>query len=61
PLLGEKVYVRDFRGPRIEAERPMLHAAELGFEHPRTGEPVRFEEEPPQDFRELLHRLRGSR
>jgi 23S rRNA pseudouridine1911/1915/1917 synthase len=58
PLLGEAVYIRDFSGPRIAAPRPMLHAATLGFRHPRDGRPVLCEEPPPEDFAELLARLR---
>jgi 23S rRNA pseudouridine1911/1915/1917 synthase len=57
PLVGEPVYVRDFPGPRIAAPRPMLHATELAFDHPRTGERVRFEEPPPDDFEEMRRAL----
>jgi 23S rRNA pseudouridine1911/1915/1917 synthase len=60
PLVGEPVYVRDFRGERLAAPRPMLHARTLGFEHPRTGEPVRFESPCPPDFLEVLGRLGGA-
>ena len=58
PLVGETVYIRDWRGPVIPAPRLMLHAAVLGFDHPRTEKPVRFEEPPPADFAEVLARLR---
>jgi 23S rRNA pseudouridine1911/1915/1917 synthase len=50
PLLGEAVYIRDFTAPRIAAERVMLHARSLAFLHPRSGERVSFEREPPADF-----------
>lgn len=59
PLLGEPVYIRDLRGPRIEAPRPMLHARELGFVHPGNGRPVHFEDPPPADFERCLTSLRG--
>lgn len=59
PLLGEPVYRRDFAGPWIRAPRPMLHAAELGFEHPRTGRDVRVRVELPKDFEDALTALRG--
>jgi 23S rRNA pseudouridine1911/1915/1917 synthase len=49
---GAKVAV----APRLD--RPALHAALLGFTHPRTGARVRFEAPPPEDFREALARLR---
>lgn len=58
PLVGEPVYIRDYGQPLIAAPRPMLHAAILGFAHPRTGEPLRFELAPTPDFLELLERLR---
>src|SRR5262249_7446653 len=58
PLVGERVYVRDFKSTLIPAPRLMLHAAELGFIHPDREEPMRFREEPPADFRETLARLR---
>jgi len=59
PLVGEPVYVRDYRGTRIEAPRPMLHAAVLGFEHPATSRVLRFERPPPRDFADVLERLRA--
>lgn len=58
PLAGESVYIRDYEGPRIEATRPMLHAAHLAFDHPRTGERVVLDTPPPADFTALLERLR---
>ncbi|MET0287403.1 MAG: RluA family pseudouridine synthase [Polyangiales bacterium] len=61
PLLGERVYIRDYKGPRIEAERPMLHAAELGFIHPRTERELSFRSEPPKDFAALLASLTPKR
>ena len=66
PIVGERVYVREYRGPRIAAPRVdgsaaggtsrlrlMLHATVLGFEHPKTGRHVRWEEPPPADFSNL--------
>lgn len=58
PLVGETVYIRDWRGPVLPAPRPMLHATVLGFVHPRTGKSLRFEEPAPADFRAVLERLR---
>lgn len=58
PLVGEAVYVREYRGQPIDAPRMMLHAAELGFEHPITGESLAFADDPPSDFAEVLGRLR---
>jgi len=59
PLVGERVYIRDYQGPKIDAPRTMLHARTLGFPHPKTGERVSFEREAPEDFREMLEGLRG--
>ena len=58
PLVGEKVYKRDYRRRMIKAPRTMLHARTLGFEHPRSREAMLFESEPPRDFAELLESLR---
>src|SRR5262249_14147444 len=58
PLVGERVYIRDYDGPLLKSPRILLHAAELGFVHPATGEEMRFAEPPPKDFDEILGRLR---
>ncbi|MET0596105.1 MAG: RluA family pseudouridine synthase, partial [Polyangiaceae bacterium] len=54
PLVGERVYVRDYEGERIAAPRPMLHAAELGFVHPVRNDEMRFEAPLPADFVAML-------
>ncbi len=68
PLCGEKVYNQAlFRPPYVDssgAPRLVLHAAELGFEHPITGERLHFETPMPPDlagFIEKLRRRRGKR
>jgi 23S rRNA pseudouridine1911/1915/1917 synthase len=61
PLVGERVYVRRHSGPLLPAPRLMLHARELGFVHPRTGEDVSFSREPPEDFEDTLRRLAAKR
>lgn len=56
PLAGDPVY-----GPRavIKAlEGQCLHAKELGFVHPVTGQELRFDSELPPYFQEYLTRLR---
>jgi 23S rRNA pseudouridine1911/1915/1917 synthase len=50
PLLGEQVYIRDYGQPLLAAPRIMLHAAILGFDHPMTRRPLRFEQGWPDDF-----------
>jgi len=61
PVVGERVYVRRFAGPLLEAPRLMLHAAELGFVHPATEREMRWEQPMPDDMREVLARLRDGR
>jgi 23S rRNA pseudouridine1911/1915/1917 synthase len=58
PVVGERVYVRGWAGPLIEAPRLMLHAAELGFVHPATQREMRWELPMPDDMRAVLERLR---
>ncbi len=58
PILGEPVYIRDYREPRLEASRLMLHAEFLGFKHPATGEDVSWESPMPPAMRQTLDALR---
>jgi 23S rRNA pseudouridine1911/1915/1917 synthase len=56
------VYGKKSRDPRVQAAsdelgRQALHARILGFTHPITGAPMRFEVEPPEDFRRALAML----
>ncbi|OWY61525.1 hypothetical protein B7486_63335, partial [cyanobacterium TDX16] len=45
-----------YRGvrPALRAPRPMLHAAHLGFDHPKTDERLRFDSPRPADFEAVL-------
>lgn len=68
PILGDPVY-----GTRFKASvnkllpaaadalaalgRQALHAAELGFDHPRTGKHMHFESAPPADVSALIAAL----
>jgi 23S rRNA pseudouridine1911/1915/1917 synthase len=66
PLVGEHVYVRGFvdRGVRAPAgleARTLLHAAELGFEHPSSGGTVLYVREQPRDFVAWRKHLEGLR
>ena len=58
-LVGEQRYVF---GPGqlrpIDFPRQALHAARLGFRHPKSGQPVQFEAPMPADFLALIDRLR---
>jgi 23S rRNA pseudouridine1911/1915/1917 synthase len=57
PLIGERVYIRGFARDLIPAPRLMLHAAELGFVHPATGEELQFALPMPDDMRQVHDRL----
>ncbi len=74
PLIGDPVYGRGpgLSGlkPGDEAadaalnaiagfRRQALHAAVLGFTHPISGENLRFEADPPEDFKRLSEALRA--
>ena len=66
PLLGDAVYGRKARDMKVRAVadalgRQALHAAVLGFAHPVTGEALRFESKPPDDFARALATLRALR
>ena len=63
PICGEKVYRQPLfdKPPPPDASgapRIALHAAELGFTHPMTGESMRFEMPLPDDLAEFVARLR---
>jgi len=58
PIVGDRVYVRDYPGPLIAARRLMLHAAELGFLHPYDGRRMDFVEPIPNDMAALIAELR---
>lgn len=55
PLVGDGRYGGD--RPAIELDRPWLHAARLGFEHPDTGEHIAFASDLPVDLAAVLSRL----
>jgi 23S rRNA pseudouridine1911/1915/1917 synthase len=52
PLVGDPVYGQ--RRPNLGLERPFLHAAELAFDHPTTGERVTFTSRLPPDLQQWL-------
>jgi len=73
PVLGDQTYGKhrwlkaDGKGPAFERAtaaakafpRQALHAAILGFAHPITHKPLRFERSPPIDMAALIEALRG--
>jgi len=61
PLVGDLVYGADPRlAERLAMKRPWLHAMELEFRHPATGERVHFSAPYPPDLEESLASLRRS-
>jgi 23S rRNA pseudouridine1911/1915/1917 synthase len=71
PIVGDPVYLRrvpaaaaklpaPLRAKMLDFPRQALHAARLGFAHPRTGEPLSFETPVPADMAGLLAALDGA-
>ena len=56
PLVGDPVYGQ--RRPKLQLERPFLHAVELVFDHPATGQPVTYRSELAADLAARLATLR---
>ncbi len=56
PVVGDTVY--GWRKQRIKLKRQFLHAQELAFAHPTTGERLHFVAELPVGLRDLLAKLR---
>jgi 23S rRNA pseudouridine1911/1915/1917 synthase len=69
PIVGDREYggarYASVRDPALRLalehfDRLALHARRLEFQHPRSGEPLRFEAPLPADFAGLLHGLQGT-
>ncbi|MFT3833829.1 MAG: RluA family pseudouridine synthase [Micropruina sp.] len=61
PCAGDPLYGGDpVLAARLGLDRQWLHAVELGFEHPGSGEQVRFESAYPDDLAAALEQLRNS-
>jgi 23S rRNA pseudouridine1911/1915/1917 synthase len=71
PIIGDPLYLRripaaskgmpePLRHALLDFPRQALHAAILGFSHPRTGQAMRFETPPPADMRTLIGLLEGN-
>lgn len=55
PLMGDKVYGK--RKQTVLRTRHFLHAAELGFKHPTSGEDVLFSAELPPELQAVIEQL----
>jgi 23S rRNA pseudouridine1911/1915/1917 synthase len=71
PIVGDPQYLRripagakalpeGLRQALLDFPRQALHAASLGFSHPRTGADLRFETPPPADMAALIGLLDGN-
>jgi 23S rRNA pseudouridine1911/1915/1917 synthase len=71
PVLGDSTYASGFkakegklgdgaRAALAALDRQALHAAELGFEHPRSGKAARFSRPLPADMQALLDALKSD-
>lgn len=56
PIVGDSVY--GYRKQRIKLKRQFLHAAELSFNHPISGERMTFTSELPKGLQSILNKLR---
>lgn len=56
PLVGDPMYGKS-KGIKMDGQA--LHAAVLGFVHPRSGEQLEFAAPMPEDMEQLLVQLRG--
>jgi 23S rRNA pseudouridine1911/1915/1917 synthase len=60
PLLGDTMYGADPKlAKSLGITRQWLHAKELGFAHPITGEQIHLLSEYPADLKSVLERLRS--
>jgi len=56
PIVGDTVY--GYRKQRLKLKRQFLHAAELAFDHPTTGERMEFSAPMPSNLQNILDKLR---
>jgi 23S rRNA pseudouridine1911/1915/1917 synthase len=56
PIVGDSVY--GYRKQRLGLKRHFLHAAELSFDHPTTGERLHFTAPLPAGLQDILNKLR---
>jgi 23S rRNA pseudouridine1911/1915/1917 synthase len=71
PIVGDPVYLRRIPSTAqhlsdvvsrqlLDFPRQALHAAKLGFRHPRSGRWLGYETEPPADMQRLIERLNAT-
>ncbi|MDR0436645.1 MAG: RluA family pseudouridine synthase [Propionibacteriaceae bacterium] len=61
PCVGDPLYGADpVLASRLGLERQWLHAAQLGFRHPETGDWIEFDSAPATDLQTALDTARGD-
>jgi 23S rRNA pseudouridine1911/1915/1917 synthase len=71
PIVGDPLYLRrvpagakainqPLRGQLLDFPRQALHAASLGFKHPRSGRPIQFGAPLPADMQALLDGIEAN-
>jgi 23S rRNA pseudouridine1911/1915/1917 synthase len=60
PILGDRVYGRSIVESVPAVPRLMLHAMELGFDHPTRDERMSFRADLPEDFVRVLENLKKA-
>lgn len=58
PILGDHQYGGAFDG-EFRPQRTLLHASEVAFQHPKSGQLITIKSPLPADFKEALKRLMG--
>ncbi len=58
PILGDKTY--GLKKEEFVLSGQLLHAGEIGFIHPATGENVSFSAPLPEDFEDTLEKIRNK-
>ena len=58
PILGDKTY--GLKKEEFSLAGQLLHAGEIGFIHPKSGEKVSFSAPLPKDFSETLEKIRAK-
>jgi 23S rRNA pseudouridine1911/1915/1917 synthase len=55
PVVGDELYGGARR--TLSMDRPFLHATDLNFDHPVTGERLHFHSDPPADLQAVLAKI----
>ena len=58
PILGDKTY--GLKKEEFSLEGQLLHAGEIGFIHPASGQLVSFKAPLPDDFSQTLEKIRAK-